>query len=100
MFTAGVSAGFSANLLLTSLDPLLSGLSQEAAQLVDPAYIVQQGLCHVPEGREVFPLLSVHDNLMMGVFSAVFTLLILIGSEIIPKTLGALHPFADDDMWR
>jgi energy-coupling factor transporter ATP-binding protein EcfA2 len=24
----------------------------------DPAFIVQQGLCHVPEGREVFPLLS------------------------------------------
>ena len=37
---AGVSAGFSANLFLTSLDPLLSGLSMEAAQLVDPAYIV------------------------------------------------------------
>ena len=37
---AGVSAGFIANLFLTSLDPLLSGLSMEAAQLVDPAYIV------------------------------------------------------------
>jgi aminobenzoyl-glutamate transport protein len=37
---AGVSAGFSANLLITSLDPLLAGLSQEAAQLVDPGYIV------------------------------------------------------------
>ncbi|HEX2190704.1 MAG TPA: AbgT family transporter [Longimicrobiaceae bacterium] len=37
---AGVSGGFSANLLLTSLDPLLSGLSTEAAQLVDPAYVV------------------------------------------------------------
>ena len=24
----------------------------------DPAFIVQQGLSHVPEGREVFPLLS------------------------------------------
>lgn len=38
---AGVSAGFSANLLLTSLDPLLSGLSTQAAQLVDPNYVVQ-----------------------------------------------------------
>jgi aminobenzoyl-glutamate transport protein len=37
---AGVSAGFSANLLITSLDPLLAGLSQEAANLVDPAYVV------------------------------------------------------------
>src|SRR5512133_4287134 len=32
----------------------------------DPAYIVQQGLSHVPEGREVFPLLSVHDHRLMG----------------------------------
>ena len=35
----------------------------------DPALIVQQGLCHVPEGREVFPLLSVHDNLLMGAYT-------------------------------
>ena len=35
----------------------------------DPAYIVQQGLSHVPEGREVFPLLSVHDNLLMGAYT-------------------------------
>jgi branched-chain amino acid transport system ATP-binding protein len=34
----------------------------------DPAYIVRQGLSHVPEGREVFPLLSVHDNLLMGAY--------------------------------
>ncbi len=37
---AGVSAGFSANLLLTSLDPLLSGLSTTSAQIIDPNYIV------------------------------------------------------------
>jgi branched-chain amino acid transport system ATP-binding protein len=35
----------------------------------DPALIVQCGLSHVPEGREVFPLLSVHDNLMMGAYT-------------------------------
>ena len=35
----------------------------------DPAHIVQQGLVHVPEGREVFPLLSVHDNLVMGAYT-------------------------------
>lgn len=34
----------------------------------DPAFVVQQGLSHVPEGREVFPLLSVHDNLLMGAY--------------------------------
>ena len=37
---AGVSAGFSANLSLTSLDPLLAGFTQPAAQLIDPAYTV------------------------------------------------------------
>lgn len=35
----------------------------------DPALIVQQGLSHVPEGREVFALLSVHDNLLMGAYT-------------------------------
>jgi len=35
----------------------------------DPALIVQKGLSHVPEGREVFPLLSVHDNLLMGAYT-------------------------------
>ena len=35
----------------------------------DPAHIVQRGLSHVPEGREVFPLLSVRDNLLMGAYT-------------------------------
>jgi aminobenzoyl-glutamate transport protein len=37
---AGVSGGYSANLLLGTIDPLLSGLSQEAAQIMDPTYTV------------------------------------------------------------
>ncbi|WP_077620678.1 AbgT family transporter [Bacillus sinesaloumensis] len=35
---AGVSGGFSANLLLTSLDPLLGGLTQDAAAILNPEY--------------------------------------------------------------
>ncbi len=35
----------------------------------DPAAIVQLGLSHVPEAREVFPLLSVRDNLLMGAYT-------------------------------
>ena len=35
----------------------------------DPAEIVRSGLAHVPEGREVFPLLSVRDNLLMGAYT-------------------------------
>ena len=37
---AGVSGGFSANLLITGLDPMLSALTQQAAQTLDPAYTV------------------------------------------------------------
>jgi aminobenzoyl-glutamate transport protein len=37
---AGVSGGYSANLLLGTVDPLLSGLSEEAARIIDPAYSV------------------------------------------------------------
>jgi aminobenzoyl-glutamate transport protein len=33
---AGVSGGFSANLLLGTIDPLVAGITQEAARLVDP----------------------------------------------------------------
>jgi branched-chain amino acid transport system ATP-binding protein len=41
----------------------------EAIAAQDPAAIVQKGLSHVPEGREVFPLLSVRDNLVMGAYT-------------------------------
>ena len=37
---AGVSGGFSANLVLGTIDPLLAGLSQEAARILDPLYEV------------------------------------------------------------
>lgn len=37
---AGVSGGYSANLLLGTVDPLLAGLSTEAAKIIDPAYLV------------------------------------------------------------
>jgi len=37
---AGVSGGFSANLVLGTIDPLLAGLSEEAAHLVDKSYHV------------------------------------------------------------
>lgn len=37
---AGVSGGYSANLLLGTIDPLLAGLSQEAARILDPVYEV------------------------------------------------------------
>ena len=39
--TFGVAGGFSANLLITSLDPLLSGLTEQAARAIDPDAVVR-----------------------------------------------------------
>ena len=41
----------------------------EPIQKKDPAWIVRQGIAHVPEGREIFPLLSVRENLIMGAYT-------------------------------
>ena len=41
----------------------------ESITALDPSVIVRRGLSHVPEGREVFPLLSVRDNLLMGAYT-------------------------------
>jgi branched-chain amino acid transport system ATP-binding protein len=35
----------------------------------DPDWIVRRGISHVPEGREVFPLLTVRENLLMGAYT-------------------------------
>lgn len=37
---AGVSGGYAANLLIGTIDPLLAGITEEAAQLIDPSYTV------------------------------------------------------------
>jgi len=59
---AGVSAGYSANLLIGTVDPLLSGITQEAAQMLDPEYLV---------GAEVnwyFMMVSTLLIVLMGTF--------------------------------
>jgi len=35
----------------------------------DPDWVARLGIAHVPEGREVFPFLSVDENLRMGAFT-------------------------------
>lgn len=35
----------------------------------DPDAVVRAGVAHVPEGREVFPFLSVEENLQMGAYT-------------------------------
>src|SRR5438132_4650721 len=36
---------------------------------LDPDKVARRGLAHVPEGREVFPLLTVRENLRMGAYA-------------------------------
>lgn len=53
------------------LDPkkgqvILNGTEIQGAQ---PDSVVRKGIAHVPEGREVFPFLSVHENLLMGAYT-------------------------------
>ncbi|MDO8974038.1 ABC transporter ATP-binding protein [Reyranella sp.] len=52
------------------LDPLKGTIEFEGRpiQRMDADKIVRLGLSHVPEGREVFPFLSVRENLAMGAF--------------------------------
>lgn len=35
---------------------------------VEAADIVGRGISHVPEGREIFPFMTVHENIMMGAY--------------------------------
>ncbi len=44
-------------------------LNGEEIQGRDPDFSVRRGIVQVPEGREIFPLLSVEDNLKMGAYT-------------------------------
>lgn len=44
-------------------------LDGEPIQCRDPDWVARKGIAHVPEGREVFPFLSVAENLTMGAYN-------------------------------
>jgi branched-chain amino acid transport system ATP-binding protein len=44
-------------------------LDGEQIQGRDPDWVARKGIAHVPEGREVFPVLSVAENLAMGAYN-------------------------------
>jgi aminobenzoyl-glutamate transport protein len=60
---AGVSGGYSANLFIGTIDPLLAGLTEEAAQLIDPEYMVHAAVNYY------FMFVSVFLITGMGVFA-------------------------------
>ncbi|WP_425539031.1 AbgT family transporter [Microaceticoccus formicicus] len=57
---AGVSGGWTANLLLGSNDPLYAGMSTQAAQMLNPNYIVQ------PTGNWFFMIVSTFMITLIG----------------------------------
>ena len=56
-----------------AMEPLKGAvvLSGDEIQGVDPDVIARLGVAHIPEGREVFPFMSVEENLLMGAFSRI-----------------------------
>jgi len=57
---------------ITGLNPIASGeIHYQGARLdgTQAAEIVKKGIAMVPEGRRVFPFMSVKDNLLMGAFT-------------------------------
>ena len=83
---AGVSGGYSANILIGTVDPLLAGITQEAARLLDPAYEVH------PAVNWYFMIASTFLITGLGWF---------ITTKIVEPRLGPYDPDqADDDVDR
>jgi branched-chain amino acid transport system ATP-binding protein len=53
------------------MDPRKGTVSYDGREIqrMDPDGVVRLGMSHVPEGREVFPFLTVRENLRMGAYT-------------------------------
>jgi branched-chain amino acid transport system ATP-binding protein len=53
------------------LDPERGSVRFEGRDIASmpPDKVMRLGICHVPEGRETFPFLTVRENLMMGAYT-------------------------------
>ena len=74
---AGVSGGYSANLLLGTVDPLLAGITEEAARLIDPGYVVDA---------------SANWFFMIGSTFLVTTVASIVSLKVVEPTLGPYDP--------
>jgi len=85
---AGVSGGFSANIILGTIDPLLAGLTQEAAHIVDPQYHVN------PTANYYFMLVSTFLVAMVGTWVTEKIVEPRLGKFEAPKELEVedMHP--------
>ncbi len=80
---AGVSGGFSANLLIGTLDPLLGGISQQAAQMYSPGYTVE------PTANLYFMIVSTFLITIVGT---------LVTEKIVEPRLGEYKGDSDADI--
>jgi len=80
---AGVSGGYSANVLIGTVDPLLAGITNEAAELIDPRYA---------EGgaREILPTANYYFMLVSTILITVIGTLVT--TKIVEPRLGAYDP--------
>ena len=86
---AGVSGGYSANILIGTVDPLLAGITTEAARLIDPSY--------APGGAN--EVQATANYLFMFVSTFMITAIgTLVTTRIVEPKLGAFDPnrAADD----
>ena len=74
---AGVSGGYSANLLIGTVDPLLAGFTQSAANLIDPTYTVS------PDANWLFMFISTFFIAGLGAF---------VTEKIVEPKLGKYDP--------
>ena len=87
---AGVSGGYSANVLIGTVDPLLAGITTEAARIIDPSY--------APGAANEIPATA--NYLFMLVSTFMITVIgTLVTTRIVEPKLGAFEPArAADDL--
>lgn len=79
---AGVSGGFSANLMIGTLDPMLAGITNEAVKMVDPGYSMN------PAGNLFFIVVSTFLITIVGTF---------VTDRIVEPRLGKFHGSAESN---
>jgi branched-chain amino acid transport system ATP-binding protein len=52
------------------LHPAAGSITYDGQRIdgIPPHHLIELGICHVPEGRHVFPRMTVEENLVMGAF--------------------------------
>ena len=77
---AGVSGGYSANILIGTVDPLLSGITTEAAAIIDPAYGLGGAKEVLPTANYYFMFVSTFMITLIGT---------VVTTRIVEPKLGA-----------